>query len=120
MCQQCWESYYAGYFTKREVYQCSYYLDILRNHRNELRRIPKRDPDDPVPGEGLLPFYGLNWSDQCEYCHIVRMNNRALRRQLQICEVAGQGAERSRRECLRGVVERPNWVETQLNDYNRK
>ena len=120
MCQLCWESYYAGYFTKREVFQCTYYLDLFRNHRNELRRIPKRDPDDPVPGEGLLPFYGLNWSDQCEYCHIVRMNNRAKRRHPYIVGVAGQGAERSRRECLRGVVENQIWVETQLNDYNRK
>jgi len=117
MCQLCWESYYAGFLTKREVFQCTYYLDIFRNQRNELRRIPKRDPDDPLPGEGLLPFYGLNWSDQCEYCRIVRSNNRAKYRQVEIRKLAGQGAERSRRECLRGVVEEPNgWIQTTLTD----
>ena len=63
MCSLCWEAYSAGYMSRTEIWQCVYYLGIIRRHRDELRRIPKRDPDDPnfvvELGEGLLPFLFL-------------------------------------------------------------
>lgn len=92
MCDCCWESYYAGYITRSEIYQCIYYLDIFRNRRDTLRRIPRRVPDDPF-GEGLLRFIYSNDQDRVDYLNlVVRSNSNARRRNRYIRSIVGQGA----------------------------
>lgn len=119
MCGQCWESYFAGYLTKGEVYQCVYYLDYFRNQRNTRHAQPKRDPDDPRYvlrlGEGLLPFLFRSISDEREWFDLIYRPTR--RRRIYRLMASGRGASRSRRECARGVVEEPIWVAKQLDEY---
>ncbi len=118
MCEQCWESYYAGYLSRGEVYQCPYYLDIFRNHRNTRQRIPKRDPDDPRYvlrlGEGLLPFLFRSISDEREWYDLIYRPTR--RRRLYRLRVAGKGASAPEESAARGCG-RTNWVALQLDEY---
>ena len=119
MCKICEEAYLAGYMTRTEVWQCVYYLEIIRRNRDELRRIPKRDPDDPRfvvnLGEGLLPFLFRNNTDEKDWFFLKYLPTR--RRRLYRMKAAGEGAERSRREsATRGVEDETNgW--TKLHDY---
>ena len=110
MCNACWESHYAGYLTRTEVWQCVYYLDIIRNNRDELRRIPKRDPDDPeyclYLGEGLLPYSFRSITDEKDWYYLIYRP--ARRRRLYRLKTSGEGAERSRRESWRGVEDETN------------
>ena len=117
MCNACWESHYAGYITRTEVWQCVYYLDIIRNNRDELRRIPKRDPDDPnfvlELGEGLSSFYFTDRRDLKDWYYLKYRTSR--RRRLYRLKAAGEGAERSRREsATRGVEDETNGWPTLL------
>ena len=121
MCKICEESYLAGYMSRTEVWQCVYYLDIIRNNRDELRRIPKRDPDDPRfvvnLGEGLLPFLFRNNSDEKDWFFLKYLPTR--RRRLYRLKASGEGAERSRRESVRGVEDETiGW--TKLHEYNKE
>ena len=118
MCNACWESHYAGYMTRTEVCQCVYYLDIIRNNRDELRRIPKRDPDDPnfvlELGEGLSSFYFDDHRDLKDWYYLIYRTTR--RRRLYRLKAAGEGAERSRREsAARGVEDETNGWPTLLH-----
>ena len=119
MCKICEEAYLAGYMTRTEVWQCVYYLDIIRRNRDEPRRIPKRDPDDPRfvvnLGEGLLPFLFRNNTDEEDWFFLKYLPTR--RRRLYRMKASGEGAERSRREsATRGVEDETNgW--TKLHDY---
>ena len=122
MCNACWESHYAGYMTRTEVWQCVYYLDIIRNNRDELRRIPKRDPDDPnfvlELGEGLSSFYFSDRRDLKDWYYLKYRTSR--RRRLYRLKAAGEGAERSRREsATRGVEDETNGWPTLLY-YSKK
>lgn len=112
MCESCWEHYFAGYFTKSEVYRCPYYLDIFRNRWDTRRRIPKRVPDDPF-GEGLLRFIYSCDRDREDYLNlVVRANSNARRRNRYVLSVVGQGAgtpeeSGSARGCGRQVLGGP-------------
>jgi len=110
MCNACWEAYYAGYMSRTEVWQCVYYLDIIRSNRDELRRIPKRAPDDPEYclhlGEGLLPFSFRSIGDEKDWYYLIYRP--ARRRRLYRLKTSGEGAERSRRESRRGVEDETN------------
>lgn len=110
MCNACWEAYYAGYMSRTEVWQCVYYRDIIRSNRDELRRIPKRDPDDPEYclhlGEGLLPFSFRSIGDEKDWYYLIYRP--ARRRRLYRLKTSGEGAERSRRESRRGVEDETN------------
>ncbi len=119
MCEACWESYHAGYMTRTEVWQCVYYLDLIRRIRDEPRRIPKREPDDPRftvdLGEGLIPFILTDLQDRKDWYFLKYLPTR--RRRLYRLKAAGEGAERSRRErAPRGVEDETNgW--TKLHEY---
>ena len=107
MCEVCWESYHAGYMTRTEVWQCVYYLDLIRRTRDERRRIPKRDPDDPQYllywDEGLIPFILTDLQDRKDWYFLKYLPTR--RRRLYRLKAAGreQSApeERVRRVGLR-------------------
>ena len=120
MCELCWESYHAGYITRTEVWECVYYRDIIRRYRDELRRIPKREPDDPRYrlqwGEGLTPWYDLNGRYEEDFWYF-EIYMTARRRRLYRLKASGEGAERSRREsATRGVEDETNgWPK--LHDY---
>jgi hypothetical protein len=119
MCDVCREAYLAGHITKSEIWQCVYYLDFSRRVRDELRRIPKRDPDDPLyvlsRGEGLLPWIFTQEEEDFYFDEIWKW---ARRRRLYRLKASGEGAERSRRESERGVEDETNWVaETTLTDF---
>ncbi len=119
MCEQCWESYFAGYLTRGEVYRCAYYLDMFRSrNRDELRRIPRRVPDDPRfrlnLGEGLSSFY-FNRSDDLKdwyfMCYIP-----ARRRRLYLLKKSGEGAGAPEKGVSRGVEDETNgW--TKLHEF---
>ena len=121
MCEVCWESYHAGYMTRTEVWQCVYYLGIIRSYRDELRRIPKRDPDDPRYtvdlGEGLLPFMFDNLRDEKDWFFLIYLPTR--RRKIFRLNASGEGAERSQREsATRGVEDETNgWLN--LSHYDK-
>jgi hypothetical protein len=121
MCEACWESYNAGYMTRTEVWQCVYYLELIRRNRDELRRIPKREPDDPryrlELGEGLSSFYYRYDRDLKDWYHLIYLKTR--RRRLYRLKAAGEGAERSRREsATRGVEDETNGWPT-LSHYDK-
>jgi hypothetical protein len=118
MCEVCWESYHAGYMSRTEVWQCVYYLDIIRNNRNELRRIPKRDPDDPSYclelGEGLLDFMFRNDRDMKDWYYLVYRPTR--RRRLYRLKARGEGACAPEESVPRGVEDETNgW--TKLHNF---
>ena len=119
MCDVCWESYHAGYMKRSEVWECVYYLQLIRHNRDELRRIPKREPDDPRYrlrlGEGLTPFYFRYEGDLKDWYFLKYLPSR--RRRVYYANTSGKGAERSQRESApRGVEEASNgW--TKLHDY---
>jgi hypothetical protein len=106
---------------------CDYYIQACRDYyiqssfrkaRNELRRIPKRDPDDPnfclQLGEGLLDFMFNDHRDMKDWYYFIYRPTR--RRRLYRLKTSGEGAERSRRECRRGVEDETNgW--TKLYDF---
>lgn len=119
MCMLCWEAYAAGYMTRTEVWQCVYYLDIIRSHRDELRRIPKRDPDDPRYvvhlGEGLLPFMFSDLRDQKDWFFLMYLPTR--RRKIHRLKIAGKGADTPEERGSRGVEDETNgWPK--LHDFN--
>lgn len=121
MCEACWESYHAGYMTRTEVWQCVYYLELIRRNRDELRRIPKREPDDPRYridlGEGLSSFYYRYDRDLKDWYYLIYLKTR--RRRLYRLKAAGEGAERSRREsATRGVEDETNGWPT-LSHYDK-
>ena len=121
MCNVCWESYYAGYIKKSEVYQCIYYLDIFRNQRDAYTR-PKRDPDDPYYclqyGEGLLPWMFTKEEEEFYFDEIYRRIRRARIYRL---KAAGKGADAPEERAARGVEDETKWVaETSLNDFMEK
>ena len=112
----------------RDAGCCNYYIQACRDYyiesygrycRNELRRIPKRDPDDPKYtvdlGEGLIPFMISDMRDRKDWYFLMYLPTR--RRRLYRLKAAGEGAERSRREsATRGVEDETNgW--TKLHDY---
>ena len=118
MCNACWESYYAGYLTKSEVWQCIYYLDIIRNQRDTHRRVPKRDPDDPYfcleLGEGLLPYMFDRIGDMKDWYYLVYRSTR--RRKIYRYNAAGEGAGSPEERVPRGVEDETNgWPK--LHDY---
>ena len=104
MCSICWEANAAGYMSRSEVWECVYYLDLIRHNRDELRRIPKRDPDDPRfvvgLGEGLLPFMFNSEYDERDWFFLVYLPTR--RRKVYRQMAGGEGARRSQRESMRG------------------
>ena len=119
MCELCWESYLAGYLTRGEVYQCTYYLDMFRSrNRDELRRIPRRVPDDPKYrlglGEGLSSFYFNRLGDLKDWyflCYIP-----ARRRRLYLLKKSGEGAGAPEKGVSRGVEDETNgW--TKLHEF---
>ncbi len=99
-----------------------YYIESsIRYHRNEPRRIPKRDPDDPnfvlELGEGLSSFYFDDLRNLKDWYYLIYRTTR--RRRLYRLKAAGEGAERSRREsATRGVEDETNGWPTLL--YYRK
>ena len=119
MCESCWEHYFAGYFTKSEVYRCPYYLDIFRNQRDTHRRIPKRDPDDPrfclSLGEGIYPFF-MSRRDEKDWHELVYLPT--WRRRVHRLKASGVGADAPEERAARGVEDETNWVaEISLNEY---
>ena len=119
MCELCWESYLAGYLTRGEVYQCTYYLDMFRSkNRDEPRRIPRRVPDDPNYclglGEGLSSFYFNRLGDLKDWyflCYIP-----ARRRRLYLLKKSGEGAGAPEKGVSRGVEDETNgW--TKLHEF---
>ena len=119
MCSLCWESYAAGYMTRTEVWQCVYYLDIIRSHRDELRRIPKREPDDPYYvlqyGEGLLPWMFNREEEDFYFNEIYRRVRKARIKRLMALR---KGADAPEERAARGVEDETNWVaEISLNEY---
>ena len=123
MCMLCWEAYSAGYMTRTEVWQCVYYLDIIRRHRDEPRRIPKRDPDDPYYvlnyGEGLLPW--LYPTRELEDFYLDEIWRWVRRRKLHRLKMRGKGADAPEERAARGVEDETNWVaETTLQDFEGK
>ena len=98
---------------------CNYYIRACRDyyiessirwHREELLRHPKRDPDDPKYclhlGEGLLPFSFRSIGDEKDWYYLIYRP--ARRRRLYRLKTSGEGAERSRRESVRGVEDETN------------
>lgn len=120
MCEACWESYHAGYMSRSEVWQCVYYSGIIRRHRDELRRIPKRDPDDPRftvdLGEGLLPFLFDNDRDERDWYFLIYLPTR--RRRLYRLSVSGKGADTPEERVARGVEDETNGWPT-LSHYDK-
>ena len=119
MCDVCWESYYAGYMKKSEVWQCVYYLDLIRRNRDELRRIPKRDPDDPYfrleYGEGLLSSV-LCTDDYKDGYYLQYLPS--WRRRVYRLNTAGEGASAPEERAVRGVEDETNgWTKTTLRDF---
>ena len=121
MCSLCWEAYSAGYMSRTEIWQCVYYLGIIRRHRDELRRIPKRDPDDPnfvvELGEGLLPFLFDNTRDEKDWFYLVYLPTR--RRRLYRLPGAGKGACAPEESVTRGVEDETNGWST-LSHYDKQ
>ena len=120
MCELCWESYYAGYIRKGEIWQCIYYLDLMRSKWDTQRRIPKREPDDPRYtvdlGEGLLPFMFSDLRDQKDWFSLMYLPTR--RRKLHRLKIAGKGADAPEERAARGVEDETIWVaETTLHDF---
>lgn len=117
MCDVCREAYLAGHITKSEIWRCVYYLDFTRRVRDELRRIPKREPDDPLyvlsRGEGLLPWMFTQEEEDFYFDEIWKWTRR---RRLNRLKASGKGAERSRRESVRGVEDETNG-RLKLYDY---
>ena len=118
MCESCWEHYFAGYFTKSEVYRCPYYLDIFRNQRDAYTR-PKRDPDDPYYclqyGEGLLPWMFNREEEDFYFNEIYRRVRKARIKRLMALR---KGADAPEERAARGVEDETNWVaEISLNEY---
>ena len=105
MCSLCWEAYAAGYMTRTEVWQCVYYLDIIRSHRDELRRIPKREPDDPYYrlqyGEGLLPYI---FNREEEEFYLEEIYRYVRRRKIYRMMASGEGAGAPEERAARGDV----------------
>ena len=119
MCSLCWEAYAAGYMTRTEVFQCVYYLDIIRNNREELRRNPKRDPDDPYfrlqYGEGLLSSV-LSLDDYKDWYYLKYLPS--WRRRVYRLNASGKGADAPEERAARGVEDETVWVaETTLHDF---
>ena len=104
MCSVCWEAYAAGYMSRTEVWQCVYYLDIIRHYKDGHYARPKRDPDDPRftvdLGEGLLPFMFDSIEDERDWFHLIYLPTR--RRRVYRLMTSGEGARRSQREPKRG------------------
>ena len=106
---------------------CSYYIQScrdyyiessLRHNRNELRRIPKRDPDDPdyclELGEGLLDFMFRNSRDMKDWYYLIYRPTR--RRRLYRLKAAGEGACAPEESVPRGVEDETNgW--TKLHNF---
>ena len=119
MCSLCWEANAAGYMTRTEVWQCVYYLDIIRNNRDELRRIPKREPDDPYYvlkyGEGLLPWMFTREEEDFYFDEIYR---RVRKARIYRLKASGKGADAPEERAARGVEDETYWVaETTLHDF---
>ena len=119
MCSLCWEANAAGYMTRTEVWQCVYYLDMIRNNRDELRRIPKRDPDDPYYrlqyGEGILSFT-LSLDDYKDWYYLKYLPS--WRRRVYRLKASGKGADAPEERAARGVEDETKWVaETTLTDF---
>ena len=122
MCSLCWEANAAGYMTRTEVWRCVYYLDIIRNNRDELRRIPKRDPDDPYfriqYGEGLLAST-LSLDDYKDWYFLQYLPT--WRRRVYRLKTSGKGADAPEERAARGVEDGTKWAaETTLNDFMEK
>jgi len=119
MCEQCWESYFAGYLTRGEVYRCTYYLDMFRSrNRDELRRIPRRAPDDPRfrlnLGEGLTPFMFKRGRDLKDWYFLMYLP--ARKRKLYLLKKSGEGAGEPEKGLPRGVEDEPiGW--TKLHEF---
>jgi hypothetical protein len=119
ICEQCWESYFAGYLTRGEVFQCTYYLDMFRSrNRNELRRIPRRVPDDPrfclSLGEGLTPFMFKRLRDLKDWYYLMYLP--ARKRRLYLLKASGEGAGEPEKGLPRGVEDETNgW--TKLHEF---
>jgi len=119
MCNVCWESYYAGYIKKSEVWQCVYYLELIRRNRDEPRRNPKRDPDDPYYilkyGEGLLPWMFTREEEDFYFDEIYR---RVRKARIYRLKASGKGADAPEERAARGVEDETKWVaETTLRDF---
>ncbi len=110
----------AGHITKSEIWQCVYYLDFTRRVRDELRRIPKRDPDDPLyvlkRGEGLLPFMFSRDEEEFYFDEIWKWTRR---RRLYRLREAGKGADTPEERGSRGVEDETNGWPT-LSHYDKK
>jgi hypothetical protein len=119
MCELCWESYLAGYLTRGEVYQCTYYLDMFRSkNRDELRRIPRRVPDDPKYcldlGEGLTSFMFKRSRDLKDWYFLMYLP--ARKRRLYLLKKSGEGAGEPEKGMPRGVEDETNgW--TKLHEF---
>lgn len=105
MCDLCWESYFAGYIPKSEVWQCIYYLDLMRSKWEAQRRIPKRDPDDPLfkleYGEGLFASI-LSEDDYRDWYYLQYLPT--YRRRCYRENTSGEGADAPEERAARGDV----------------
>ena len=105
MCELCWESYFAGYIPKSEVWQCIYYLDLMRSKWDTQRRIPKREPDDPYYvlnyGEGLFPYI---FNREEEEFYLEEIYRYVRRRKIYRMMASGEGADAPEERAARGDV----------------
>lgn len=121
---------YMGFKDAKRVGACWEYMCWLRDvhkgywrrrSRNELRRIPKRDPDDPKfclhLGEGLLPFLFPDPRDERDWYFLIYHPTR--RRRLYRLKAAGEGATLPKR-VARGVEDDHTNGWPKLHDFYRK
>lgn len=93
---------------------CSFYRDSCRDYyiesrsrwfRDELRRIPKREPDDPRYrlrlGEGLSQFYFRYDGDLKDWYFLKYLPSR--RRRIYYANTSGKGADAPEERASRGV-----------------
>lgn len=107
---------------------CDFYRDQCRDYynecrsrwiRDELRRIPKRDPNDPYYrldyGEGLLSSV-LSLDDYKDWYYLQYLPT--WRRRIYRLKTSGKGADAPEERAARGVEDETKWVaETTLHDF---
>ena len=117
MCDMCWEAYYAGYMKKSDIWQCVYYIELIRRNKDELRRRLKRDPDDPYYrleyGEGIYSSV-MTTDDYKDWYYLKYLPT--WRRKVYRLKASGKGADAPEERAARGVEDETNgWPK--LYDY---